>query len=244
MCCTSIAVVSFYVYSAAVAQLARRAVLCSRARSFCPPSPRVMTVRLETAAGRSSLNTSGSPLLLVACRVVPVTPIPVCFIFKKVWTWNIKSFKCVMRRQRLPSHTFRRCVPARAGAESRRTGGRGELPGLCRLEAGALIALMPAPIRQKGKRRIKQRLGKSIAWAMIRLRSALRLSLSVHLTKLAIHKPSFCGWTTVGQYLNISSISIRYFQVYLKYGLISYIGSPKPFSLFCGYFFKETHCCG
>jgi len=45
-------------------------------------------------------------------------------------------------------------VPARAGAESRRTGGRGELPGLCRLEAGALIALMPAPIRHKGEKGI------------------------------------------------------------------------------------------
>jgi len=27
-------------------------------------------------------------------------------------------------------------------------------------------------------------------------------------------------------------------------GLISYMGSPKPFSLICGYFFKETRFCG
>ena len=27
-------------------------------------------------------------------------------------------------------------------------------------------------------------------------------------------------------------------------GLISYMGIPKPFSIFCGYFFKKTHFCG
>jgi len=30
----------------------------------------------------------------------------------------------------------------------------------------------------------------------------------------------------------------------LKEGLISYMGSPKPFSLICGYFFKETRFYG
>jgi len=29
-----------------------------------------------------------------------------------------------------------------------------------------------------------------------------------------------------------------------KEGLISYMGSPKPFSLFCGYFFKENRFLG
>ena len=33
-------------------------------------------------------------------------------------------------------------------------------------------------------------------------------------------------------------------QSHLFLGLISYMGSPKPFSLTCGYFFKETHFCG
>jgi len=32
--------------------------------------------------------------------------------------------------------------------------------------------------------------------------------------------------------------------VALFYSSISYTGSPKPFSIICGYFFKETHLCG
>jgi len=35
-----------------------------------------------------------------------------------------------------------------------------------------------------------------------------------------------------------------FFDHSFSLGLISYMGSPKPFSLICGFFFKETRFCG